>query len=381
MDVPRHPEDLCLPQTQHLRRNSADPLTFTYTKNLGDYYRFADGNAVNDSDLFRVYVDQLTLQPGEYKVFTPRTGARSRWSRVVKLNNSFNYQGGFADEDVDWSDLWPDFRWYYFNPVYYPPALGYPPSDAFTFEVIPNGKFSVRYSLNCWPGDQLPFPAASTIGTGTNLYPAFDLYNNPASMRKSSTGHRQYRWLTRAAKHWRPCRPDAREIPVARRLPARGHHRRLELSAKTARENTVTTSGTAPSAAGTFPCSAIRTQWPPSPTPTGLVGLLPPKALGTVAARPVTACGSRGPTGGMNAWAQPTPSPGGGNSRLPTGGSATRSTARHLHPHRGTARPPTSLGQYTHANFNVRDQQPLFGVGNSFANPQVDPNHDLLIRQ
>jgi hypothetical protein len=33
---------------------------------------------------------------------------------------------------------------------------------------------------------------------------------------------------------------------------------------------------------------------------------------------------------------------------------------------------PTSLAQYTHANFGVRDQQGLFSAGNSFANPLVE---------
>ena len=33
---------------------------------------------------------------------------------------------------------------------------------------------------------------------------------------------------------------------------------------------------------------------------------------------------------------------------------------------------PTSLAQYAHANFGVRDQQPLLSVGNSFASPLVD---------
>ena len=32
---------------------------------------------------------------------------------------------------------------------------------------------------------------------------------------------------------------------------------------------------------------------------------------------------------------------------------------------------PTSLAQYTHANFGVRDQQPLLSIGNSFASPLV----------
>jgi hypothetical protein len=33
---------------------------------------------------------------------------------------------------------------------------------------------------------------------------------------------------------------------------------------------------------------------------------------------------------------------------------------------------PTSLAQYAHANFGVRDQQPLLSIGNSFASPLVD---------
>lgn len=350
------------------------PVTFTYTKNLGDYYRFADGNAVNDSDLFRVYVDQLTLQPGEYKVYTPSTGARSRWSRVVKLNNSFNYQGGFADEDVDWSDLWPDFRWYYFNPVYYPPALGYPPSDAFTFEVIPNGKFSVRYSLNCWPGDQLPFPAASTIGTGTNLYPAFDLYN-----KSSEHAEIVYRGIDSTVGSPGPLNIGDLVAQTPEKEPSPGVYQpgviiaALELSAKTARENTVTTSGTAPSAAGTFPLFSHSNPMAAVAHADGAGRASTAEGSGYGGGSPSYRMRVTRPTGGMNAWLSLLQSPGGAQP-LTYGGLSNQVDGNVTSIHTEVPLvPPTSLGQYTHANFNVRDQQPLFGVGNSFANPQVDP--------
>ncbi len=38
---------------------------------------------------------------------------------------------------------------------------------------------------------------------------------------------------------------------------------------------------------------------------------------------------------------------------------------------------PTSLAQYAHANFGVRDQQPLLSIGNSFASPLIDATNVL----
>jgi hypothetical protein len=348
--------------------------TFTYTKNLGDYYRFADANALNDSDLFRVYVDRFTLQPGEHKVFTPTSGARSRWSRVVKLDNCFNYQGGFSDEDVEWSKLWPGFKWYYFDPLKYPPALGYPPSDTFTFEVIPSGKFNVRYALTCWPGDQLPFTTNSTAGGGENAFPAFDLYNK-------SSEHAVIAYSGIDAKVGLPGPLNIGDIVkmTPEKEPSPGVYQpgiiiaAIELSVKTARENLVATAGTAPTAAGAFPLFTHSNPMAAIAHADGAGRSGPAAGAGFKGASPSYRMRVTRPTGGMNAWisllqasSDAQPRTYGGFSNEVDGNLSSTHTEVPLVP-------PTSLGQFAHANFNVRDQQPLYGVGNSFAHPQVDP--------
>lgn len=350
------------------------PRTFTYEKNLGDYYRFADANALNDSDLFRVYVDRFTLQPGEHKVFTPASGARSRWSRVVKLDNSFNYQGGFSDDDVQWSDLWPGFNWYYFNPLYYPRSLGYPPSDSFTFEVIPSGKFNVRYALTCWPGDRLPFPTNSTAGGGPNAFPAFDLYN-----KTSEHAEIAYRGID--AKVGLPGALNIGDIvtQTPEKEPSPGVYQpgiiiaAIELSAKTARENLVATSGTAPTAAGAFPLFTHSNPMAAVAHADGAGRTGPTAGAGFGGASPSYRMRVTRPTGGMNAWLSLLQSSGGTQPRT-YGGLSNEVDGNLISTHTEVPLvPPTSLGQFAHANFNVRDQQPLYGVGNSFAHPQVDP--------
>jgi len=348
------------------------PKTFTYEKNLGDYYRFADANALNDSDLFRVYVDQFTLQPGEHKVFTPASGARSRWSRVVKLNNSFNYQGGFSDEDVPWSALWPGFNWYYFSAA--DRALGYPPADTFTCEIIPSGKFNVRYALTCWPGDQLPFPAVSTAGAGVNLYPAFDLYN-----KTSEHAEIAYRGID--SKVGLPGALNVGDIvtQTPEKEPSPGVFQpgiiiaAFELSVKTARENTVSTSGTAPAAAGAFPLFTHSNPMAAVAHADGAGRSGTAAGSGFGGASPSYRMRVTRPTGGMNAWLSLLQADGGAEPRT-FGGLSNEVDGNLISIHTEVPLvPPTSLGQFTHANFNVRDQQPLYGVGNSFAHPQVDP--------
>lgn len=350
------------------------PVNFTYEKNLGDYYRFADPRAINDADLFRVYVDQVNLQPGERKVFTPGSGARSPWSRVVKLTNSFNYQGGFSDDNVDWGALWPGFNWYYFNPALYPPELGYPPSDSFSFEIIPQGRFTVRSSMTCWPGDMLKFPSPTTIGTSADLYPAFDLYN-----RSSEHSVLTYRGIDGQAGQPGPLHVGDIVAQTPEKNPSPGVYQpgliiaAIEMSAKTIRENAVSTAGTPPAAVGAFPLFSHSNPLAAMLGADGAGRASAAEGAGFGGASPSYRLRVTRPTGGMNAWLGLLQSPGGA-APLTYGGYSNQADGNLASIHTEVPLvPPTSLGQYTHANFHVRDQQPLYGVGNSFAHPQIDP--------
>lgn len=345
--------------------------TFTYQKDLAGYFKFADTNAASDSDLFRVYVDQFTLRPGEYKVFTPPTGDSSLWSRVVKLDNRFNYQGGFAG-GVQWSQLWPGFNWYYFSAA--DRALGYPPSDTFTFEIIPAGNFVVRQGLACWPGDRLPFPTDSTIDAAVDPYPAFDLYNKTSEHAEIS-----YRGID--AKVGLPGPLNVGDIvsQVPEKEPSPGVFQpgiiiaAFELSVKTARENSVSTSGTAPTAAGAFPLFTHSNPMAAVAHADGAGRAGTAAGSGFGGASPSYRMRVTRPTGGMNAWMSLLQSNGGAEP-LTYGGLSNEVDGNLTSIHTEVPLvPPTSLGQFAHANFNVRDQQPLYGVGNSFAHPQVDP--------
>jgi len=350
------------------------PVTFTYEKNLGDYYRFADPRAINDADLFRVYVDQISLLPGERRVYTPTTGARSPWSRVVKLGNAFNYQGGFSDDNVDWGALWPGFSWYYFNPFLYPPEFGWPPSDSFTFEIVPDGKLTVRTSLTCWPKDMLKFPAASTIGLPGNAYPAFDLYN-----RSSEHSVLTFRGIDARAGLPGPVNVGDIVSQTPEKSPAPGIHQpgliiaAIEMSAKTVRENAVATAGRPPAPAGNFPLFSHSNPLAAMLGADGAGRSSNAEGAGFGGASPSFRLRVTRPTGGMNAWLNLLQSPGGATP-LTYGGFSNQADGNLASIHTEVPlSPPTSLGQYAHANFNVRDQQPLYGVGNSFAHPQVDP--------
>ena len=333
--------------------------TFTYRANLADYYRIADPNAHDDCDLFRVYFDQVVLQPGERRVFSPVNADLQLWSRAVKMDNSFKYQGGLALNSMD--SLWPDFRWY--------------ANDILTFEIIPRGNFNLRYGLNCWPGDRLPFPTNSTIEALGNPFPAYDLFQ-----RTSEHALLSYRGIDVGAGAPGPLRIGNVIAQVPEKEPAPGLYQpgliiaAIEMSAKTVRENSVSTAGRPPEPVGAFPLFSHSNPMAAvlGADGAGRAGTAPGAGFG--GSSPSYRLRVTRPTGGLNAWLGLLQSPG-GPAPLTYGGFSNQADGNLTSIHTEVPlTPPTSLGQYTHANFHLRDQQPLYGIGNSFAHPQVDPS-------
>ena len=111
--------------------------TTTYEIPLSTFFQQQDDFQSNSNDMFRLYLPDFTLKPGEFRVISASSPDMQNWRRVVELANGFNQSGGFSDTLDDWG-FGAESRWYL--------------DDAFGFEVLPAGDFRVRQGLACWPG-------------------------------------------------------------------------------------------------------------------------------------------------------------------------------------------------------------------------------------
>lgn len=375
-------------------------VTYNYEHPLGDYYRRMGARTSNAADMFRLHLGTVTLQPGEYCVYSPSSPRPSVWGKVVSLTNSFNFTGGYTDggaTGLDWSVLWPGFTLYTTDRMQFeiaptgrstPDADGVPRSSPTANRITPSGVFRTRHALVCWPGDRLT--ATST---------SHELFNGSSELNEPS---QRVIDPTRIGHPGPIVFPNVSYIPYNRTSsgqPAPGQIiAALELSTRAVVERTPSTSWL--SVVGTSALS-----YPPFTAAAQLYQTAPtaPMFTHTNPTAPVVRADGAGRTGaGGNAGLNgPSPSyrmrsfrPSGSGSAtwsalLPTrtGGGTfafggyskeTSGSIRSVHVEVPLA-PPTSLGQYAHANFGLRDQQPLYGVGNSFASLQVPATkaHDM----
>lgn len=367
-------------------------VTYSYEHPLGDYYKRMGLRNSTTPDMFRLYLGTITLQPGEYRVYSPESPYASVWGKVVRLSNSFNYAGGYTDggaTGLDWGDLWPGFVW---------------PPDRLQFEIAPTGKstpdeygilrsvpnanrivpagvFRSRHGLICWPGDRL-----------TDSSTSYELYNLSSELNEVS--HRVID-PSRVGHPGPITFPGLWAIPLNRTStgkPAPGQIiAALELSTRSATERTPSTSWLSTAATSASPIA-------PYTAAASLYQTAAPVPMFTHAnpTAPVVRSDGAGrsadganqgfngsspsyrmrcfrPTGsGSGPWSTLIATQVSGGNTLAYGGYSKETTGstKAVHVEIPLA-PPVGLGQYAHANFGLRDQQPLYGVGNSFASLQV----------
>ncbi|MFM9016693.1 MAG: hypothetical protein ACKOLZ_04140, partial [Verrucomicrobiota bacterium] len=162
-------------------------ITYNYEHPLGDYYKRMGARSSSTPDMFRLYLGSVTLQPGEYRLFSPASPVPSVWGKVVRLTNSFNFTGGYTDggdTGLDWSVLWPGFTLYYNDRMQFeiaptgrstPGSNGLPRSVPTSNRVTPGGVFRFRHGLVCWPGDAL-----------TDASTSYELFNRSSELNEAS---------------------------------------------------------------------------------------------------------------------------------------------------------------------------------------------------
>jgi hypothetical protein len=368
-------------------------FTTNYEHPLGDYYKRMGLRTSTTPDMFRLYLGNVTLQPGEYRVYSPESPFASVWGQVVRLTNSFNFTGGYTDggtTGLDWGVLWPGFNLWSSDRVQFeiaptgrslPDAFGILRSVPTSNRITPAGVFRSRHGLVCWPEDVL-----------TNTSDSYELFN-----RTSEINEVTHRVIDPArVGHPGPITfPNLFSIPSNRTAtgqPAPGQMiAALELSTRSVTERVPSTSWLSSVATSALP-------FPPYTAAASLYQTAPaaPMFTHTNPTAPVVRSDGAGrvtdganqgfngsspsyrmrcfrPSGsGSGPWSTLIATQVSGGSTLAYGGFSKEvtGTTKSVHLEIPLA-PPVSLGQYAHANFGLRDQQPLYGVGNSFASLQV----------
>jgi len=343
----------------------------TMKTRLGDFFQ-RQSNEVHDDDTLRIYLAKdgapdMVLEPGEFRVFScePTIGD---WTKSIVLDNTYDTRGGYRDNVWDWN--------------FGADALASLDIEApISFEIIPydpdkpgdaaeHGRLRLRQAIAAWPGDQL------VLDQKTNKSA------NEAANDKNDFIYRS---------------SEASEIVFSGISPAKypSPGEKFFLSWRHVQDK----------------YAKPNSDWDgrvPYPTPTSPP--LEPDLVTVIdiTAKPADAVGAPFPLlSHSNPFAATSRASGGGrrgagngqgflggspsyqlsvrngawenvlanyeSGKLAYGGSSlSTGGARQAVLLEVPLVAPTSLAQYAHANFGVRDQQPLLSVGNSFASPFVD---------
>jgi type II secretory pathway pseudopilin PulG len=302
--------------------------TSTYEIPLSQFFQLQDNAQANAEDMFRVYLPDFTLKPGEFRVLSCSSPVMQDWKHVVELGNSFNQSGGFNDTLDNWG-FGPESNWYY--------------DDAFGFEVLPAGDFRVRQALACWPGDIINKTASTANFYNRSSEHTELFYRDLNPTRVGAAGEKffpNYTWIAPKYDRRGSALPPS-VITV------------MDLAVKTADwagSPYPAFTHSNPMAASCRADGAGRTDLGDG---NGFVGASPSHRMRLF--RPSTWSEILQTSNGL-AY--------GGYSLTSSGTQVAVQTEIPL-------APPTNLAQYAHANLSMRDQQPLFGIGSSFAYTQV----------
>lgn len=316
--------------------------TSTYEIPLSSFFMQQDDQQANANDMFRLYLPDFTLKPGEFRVLSCTSTTMQDWKRVVELGNSFNQTGGLNDTLNDWG-FGEASRWY--------------ASDSFGFSVIPAGDFRIRLGLACWPGDVIN-KSANTANLYSKSSEHTELFYRDLTPTRVGNAVEKtfptYEYITpRFNSLGRPNPPSIITV--------------MDLAVKTADEKAPPLSYFASyPASAPFPIFTHSNPMAASCRADGAGRTDLGDGNGFTGASPSYRMRISCPS----TWAEVLQT----SSGLTYGGYSLKSTS-------GTTiavqteiplAPPTGLAQYVHANLSMRDQQPLLGIGSSFAHTQVN---------
>lgn len=316
---------------------------------------------VQDDDTLRIYLSKdgnpdMVLEPGEFRVFSCEPTV-TKWTKSIVLNNTYDTRGSYNDEVPDWNFGPGVFEHIdYFSPI--------------SLEIIPGGRLRMRQAITAWPGDQLVLDqktnkSGNEIGNDKTdfFYRSSEasevVFSDINQSKYPSPGEKFFPdWYAVQDKYAKPNYewdgrnpyPNPDSPPLEPDLIAV-----VDITAKTA--------------------DAVGAPFPLLSHSNPLAATARASAGGRLA----TGAG-QGFLGGSPSY-QLTVRGGGWDNvlqnydggKLAYGASSLSSSgAKRAILLEVPLVAPTSLAQYAHANFGVRDQQPLLSIGNSFASPFVD---------
>ena len=300
----------------------------SWTQNVGNLARSADPTA-NVFESFRTYIGANTvLQPGEFRVFSSSGSRPDPFTRTNPpiASNNYNFLGGFW---LPWVD----------------PAgnrVNRAPTDTISAQMTNSGQFFVRHLLTSWPGDSIMETGNSN---DSQLYNACSEVTELSALNLLNSGN-----------------PAAKLIPAGTALPGPGAPPLIlavfDYGVRWARDpqpfplfshsNPMATSQRA-DATGISPGDAVF------------------NTSGTTFA--TTSPSFKMVVRSANSWSEVMEATGPGASLAfwgmsVTSGSGGQSSAVYTEVPLGA---PLGLAQFAHANFTIRDHEPLLAIGNSFA--------------
>ena len=325
---------------------------YLYTKPLTQLLR-VNGRSAEKDDTFRIYLrgdinnPNIVLEPGEFRVFSCQPVAAnlpniSEWSQASAATNQFTIGRALQIDEIIDSSAGGSYD------------AGIDETDTFTAEILPGQNLRMRHALDCWPGDRLELKKDGTRTANDQL--SFFLNSSEHSELVITQGPttpagRIFRGIDEIPPKYQDgslSGPGPTGIPAPFAV--------IDIEAKSANEE--------------------RAPFPLFTHSNPMAGSLRASGAGRTAAGANN--GTRGAPASYSVrvrtcdnWEEIIQQP--HNQRAFGGYSVKRD--------KGSERviftevplvQPTSLAQYAHANFGVRDQQPLLSVGNSFASPLVD---------
>ena len=302
------------------------PSLGSWNRNLVQLAQASDGSS-NATESLRTYIPETVLAPGEFRIFTPPASQPIAFARIANTANTFDFNGGF------WLAL-P-------RPDNSPLNLS---GEAMTAGLRPQGSFYIRHLMTSWPGDSIMEPANGWDGIYNRCSEHTELFDSQMNAARNGT-------------------PGVRIFPAGFAFPAPGSPPQI------------------------FAVIDYSLRWPRDSLPYPIFTHSNPLALMT-----------RGDANGFSPWnpsfgtTYATSSPsyrlnlrspntwgeafeaGDGAGQMGLGGLSNTTGQGGQTSAVLTAVPlrsPQSLAEYAHANLTMRDQDPLYTIGSSFASPNL----------
>ena len=343
----------------------------TMKTRLGDFF-LRQSNEVQDDDTLRIYLAKdgapdMVLEPGEFRVFScePTIGD---WTKSIVLDNTYDTRGGYRDNVWDWNfgadalatlDIESPIS---FEIIPYDPDK---PGDA-----TEHGRLRLRQAIAAWPGDQLVLDQKTNKSANEAANDKNDfIYRSSEASEIVFNGISPAKYPSPGEKFF----PSWRHVQDKYSKPNGDWDGRVPYPTPTSpplEPDLVTvidiTAKPADAVGAPFPLLSHSNPFAATSRASGGGRRGAGTGQGFLGGSPSYQLSVRN-----GAWENVLANYDSG--KLAYGGSSlSTGGARQAVLLEVPLVAPTSLAQYAHANFGVRDQQPLLSIGNSFASPFVD---------